>query len=87
MNDRPWLEFLDRIAIEKELTPTEVETLVDKFPSFNEIANDTKLAQQWLCKDAAPRLRMLYKAFDCLESRKHWFKRLKHQRTMNSGVD
>jgi hypothetical protein len=67
MNDRPWLDFLDRIAIEKNLTASQVETLQAKFPKVNEEVNNTELAKQ-LFKDPAPRLRMLYKAFDCLQS-------------------
>jgi hypothetical protein len=67
MNDRHWLEFLDRIATEEDLSITQAETLRAKFPAVNLMANDKDLVKQLYVEDATPRLRKLYQAFDCLQ--------------------
>jgi NACHT domain len=43
MDDSKWLEFLDRISIEKKLTTIRKTTLKAKFPTFNGMANDRDL--------------------------------------------
>jgi hypothetical protein len=44
MNDLDWLEFLDRIALEKSLTRTQKETLKAKFPGLGLIVDDSDLS-------------------------------------------
>ncbi len=65
MNDLKWLEFLDRIAIEKNLKTIPKTTLKAKFPTFHGMVNDRDLLVKFglTTNGLKKRLGGLYKVF------------------------
>jgi NACHT domain len=70
MDDSKWLEFLDRIAIDKKLTTIQKTTLKAKFPTFNGMVNDRDLLVSLNLETPTTlkkRLGVLYKIFGLLK--------------------
>jgi tetratricopeptide (TPR) repeat protein len=70
MDNSDWLEFLDRIAIDKKLTTIQKTTLKAKFPTFNGMVNDRDLLVSLNLETPTTlkkRLGVLYKIFGLLK--------------------